>query len=302
MPSVSIIIPVYNQGQYLSDAFLSIIHQSLHDWECIVVNDGSTDRSQEVIDSFLKRDKRIRCIKQENKGLAAARNKGVSESTGKYIQFLDADDALLPDKLKLQTRELSRYEGISLCYSDFYYADEHDLSKVLPIKTLPHRIVSSIPLYDIIIKWESQLSIPAHCFLFDVRIFKEKGVCFDERLPNHEDWDCWIGVFRLLPKIAYIDQVLAAYRVHPDSMSKITDLMYTGFLLALYKRLYQTNPLSLEFKLYMKKIMMMHKIISRNSRYKIINMIKPYISFITFHYEALRFASGRQLRHDQATL
>src|SRR5512142_2373135 len=94
---VSVIVPVYNYGRYLPDALDSVIEQTYETWECLVVDDASGDDSAAVAERYAARDNRIRCIRQEsNRGVSAARNRGIAESRGAFVQFLDADDRLLP--------------------------------------------------------------------------------------------------------------------------------------------------------------------------------------------------------------
>lgn len=92
MPFFSIIIPVFNKGKYLDKCLQSIATQSFKDWEVILVNDGSTDESPSICEAWQKADSRVNVVHQKNSGAAAARNKGISLATGKYIQFTDADD------------------------------------------------------------------------------------------------------------------------------------------------------------------------------------------------------------------
>lgn len=91
---VSIVIPAYNAALYLAVAIESAIRQSFKDWELIVIDDGSTDGSLELIDSYVARDARIRCVRQDHQGPGAARNRGLAEARGRYLAFLDADDCL----------------------------------------------------------------------------------------------------------------------------------------------------------------------------------------------------------------
>ena len=91
---ISIIIPCYNQGEFISDCIKSVKNQSYTDWECIVINDGSTDYSKIVIEEEIANDNRFVLINQENKGLSTARNIGIALATGKYILPLDADDRI----------------------------------------------------------------------------------------------------------------------------------------------------------------------------------------------------------------
>ena len=93
-PIISVIVPCYNQGQYLAEALDSVLSSTLQDWECIIVNDGSTDNSADVAKRFVERDSRFRMLYQQNAGPSAARNHGVNESTGEFILFLDGDDKI----------------------------------------------------------------------------------------------------------------------------------------------------------------------------------------------------------------
>src|SRR5689334_5736274 len=101
-PAISVIVPCYNYGHFLPDAIRSIQAQRFSDWECIIVDDGSQDNTQNVAAQLASKDVRITYVHQSNAGLSAARNKGLSLARGKYIQLLDADDGIAPDKFLLQ--------------------------------------------------------------------------------------------------------------------------------------------------------------------------------------------------------
>ena len=96
-PDVSILIPVYNEEVYLPRCLDSIVGQTLQSWELLLVDDGSTDRSGSICDSYAARDSRIRVIHQENAGISAARNAGLAAAAGKYIGFVDSDDWIAPE-------------------------------------------------------------------------------------------------------------------------------------------------------------------------------------------------------------
>ena len=99
MPKISIIVPCYNQSQFLDACLHSVFTQSHSNWECIIVNDGSTDRTEEISLAWCKKDDRFFYNRKENGGLSSARNIGLEASKGNYIQFLDADDLLDVKKL-----------------------------------------------------------------------------------------------------------------------------------------------------------------------------------------------------------
>ncbi len=121
MTKVSVIVPTYNYARFLPDAVESLLAQTFGDWECIVVDDGSTDDTPAVVGAATANDGRVRYVSQANRGPSAARNRGVAESVGDYIQFLDADDVLPPTKLEAQIRRLETDPSIGIVYSDTRY-------------------------------------------------------------------------------------------------------------------------------------------------------------------------------------
>ena len=233
-PLVSVIVPCWNASAHLAQALDSVRAQSMADWECIVVDDGSTDDTPEVAARLTEADHRIRVARQRRRGIGAARNHGIDLARGLYIQFLDADDAILPDKLALQLAALRGLPAPALAYCDYANVLTLDIERlVLPgLLRVPPRLDHERPLADLARGWETAVSIPVHCFLLERRIFTEFGIRFDERLPSHEDWDCWMRVFELKPTLRYVDQTLAVYRRRPDSVSSNRWLMRRGFLRA----------------------------------------------------------------------
>ncbi|HYR76632.1 MAG TPA: glycosyltransferase [Pyrinomonadaceae bacterium] len=237
MPEISVIIPCYNQAEYLTESVQSVLQQTFTDWECIIINDGSTDQTQSLALSFAGSDSRIRCISQPNRGLAAARNRGLDEAKGRYIQFLDADDWIAATKFELQVAALRNTREWSLSYTNY----ERRLSDATLFtgsgwQSTSSELDAQRPLVHLASKWEYGLSIPAHCFLLDARFFTERKIRFDERLPNHEDWDCWMQILVTKPALFYIPERLAFYRYRPDSMCLDLRTMRKGFLKAVRKQ------------------------------------------------------------------
>jgi len=122
VPKVSIIIPTYNYAHFITEAIQSVLSQTFQDFEVIVVDDGSTDNTREVLAQF---GNKIRYIYQENRGLSAARNTGILNSSGQYLCFLDSDDSLLPEKLELQVKLLDSKVDVDLVYTWWYLVDEN---------------------------------------------------------------------------------------------------------------------------------------------------------------------------------
>ncbi|MGH7484858.1 MAG: glycosyltransferase family 2 protein [bacterium] len=236
-PLVSAVIPCYKQGHFLAEAVQSVLGQTVNDLECIVVNDGSPDTTREVAMQLASGDPRVRYIEQVNRGLAAARNRGLGEARGRFIQFLDADDIIAPDKLRIQTDILRAQSRWAVAYSDHRYCPQHDTSATVPSRSkIQPRFVMGKPLWDMAARWETQLSIPIHSFLFDAGLFRSTGICFDESLPTHEDWDCWMRILEVDPIVVHTPGELAIYRLHPDSMTTNQRMMWRGFACAIRNR------------------------------------------------------------------
>ena len=118
---ISIIIPVYNTAQYLDQCLESVLVQSYTDWECIVVDDGSTDNSGEICDKWGKRDSRFVILHQKNQGVSAARNKGLERCKGEYICFIDSDDWVEPTYLSHLYDGMKNNEGVDMVVSGFIF-------------------------------------------------------------------------------------------------------------------------------------------------------------------------------------
>ena len=233
---VSVIIPCYNHAHFLTEAIESVLAQTYLNCEIIIVDDGSKDNTRHVARGF---GSRVRYVWQKNKGLSAARNRGFRESRGEYIQFLDADDILMPQKLQQQVRAMGDSEDLKLCYCDFIHGQADNPRLKANSQKNDWRLDLLNPLYDLAKRWETQLTIPPNSFLFDARIFREHRITFDEapEIEGHEDWDCWMRIVRLRLRLYRVEQCLAAYRNTPNSMSKNLFKARNGFLAAIEKQL-----------------------------------------------------------------
>ena len=118
MPKVSIIVPCYNQAEYLAEALDSVFSQSYSDWECIIVNDGSPDNTEEVANEYCEKDSRFKYLKKENGGLSSARNAGIKASFGKYILPLDADDKITTGYVEKAVEVLDNNPMVKVVYRE----------------------------------------------------------------------------------------------------------------------------------------------------------------------------------------
>lgn len=138
MVTLSIIIPVYNKVEYIDSCLDAVLKQTFHDFELLLINDGSTDGSAEKCDLYAKRDKRIKVWHQKNQGVSSARNFGIDKASGDYIGFVDSDDIIEPDMYEvLVTNALSSLADISACGMKVYYSNEHNNDvQVAPIQVM----------------------------------------------------------------------------------------------------------------------------------------------------------------------
>jgi glycosyltransferase involved in cell wall biosynthesis len=222
MPKISVIIPCYNQGQYVDQAVDSVLAQTFQDFEIIIVNDGSTDSfTVEKLNIYCKPKTRV--IHTENQGLAAARNNGFIQSKGEFIQFLDADDILLPKKHELQLQIFEK-EEVDVCYSNYRFYDINT-NKLLP----PHNLdfLTNAPLNDFLFKWERGLSIPIHAALFKRTIWTT--LPFKPELRAKEDWLMWTELAIDNRKFHFLNEELVYYRFHNSNMCKNDVEMYYWF-------------------------------------------------------------------------
>ena len=129
MPRLSVITPCYNGEEFLGRTIESVIAQSLGDWEMIVVDDGSSDRSAEVAESYGRRDPRVRCVRQSNQYLSRARNNGFTQVSpeSRYLLFLDADDVLLPHAFETMSTHLDAHPEAGAAYNLHRLIDDNDL-------------------------------------------------------------------------------------------------------------------------------------------------------------------------------
>ena len=279
--TISVIIPCYNQAHFLNDAIDSVLKQTYTNWECIIVDDGSSDNTKEIANNLAQNDKRIRYVYKTNGGLSSARNKGLESATGKWIQFLDADDALDAEKFSRQLQAVTVNKEIRgiLIYSDYAFGAPENIFENTNRK-ISNQFRSGNYFQELIARWETDLIIPCHCFLFSSDFFLEHGIRFDETLPNHEDFDCWLMIFSKNPEVIFIDEVLCRYRLSDHSMSTNMKLMGEGFLQVLNKHL--------QLKSYSREI---HSLLRR----KRLDVLQRYKRFNLMTLKE-KFASGKVLR------
>lgn len=223
MPLVSVVIPTYNSAQYVTAAVNSVRAQTVRDVEILVVDDGSTDDTREVMKQY---GALVRYFSQENGGVAVARNHGIAESSGRYIAFLDADDTWSPHKLEQQLAVLEANPRYRLCYSAHTSVD----AQLTPLGV--GRSERHGPaLEDLLLHGNIVGSICT--VLCERELFKTGGV-FDPELSQCADWDMWIRL-AMLTEFLYLDEPLVTYRQHAANMSRNAPLLEHDSLRVLRK-------------------------------------------------------------------
>lgn len=208
--TVSVVITCYNYAKFIGQAVDSVLAQTYSDFEVIIVNDGSTDHTDDVLKPYLS-ERKIKYIKQENRGQANAKNNGIRNSTGRLIAFLDADDWW--DKMKLE-KLAARFseENTGVVYSKSQIMDSNGipLDWIYPEKTYSGRITEEL-FIDNFIPFSSAM-IRRECF--------ERAGLFDESLGMGIDWDLWLRISRQY-EFDVVDEPLLYYRMgHVNQMSK----------------------------------------------------------------------------------
>jgi GT2 family glycosyltransferase len=209
--SVAAIIITYNYGRFVGQAIESVLGQTLRPDEIIVVDDGSTDDTAEVVARYAHEG--VRYIYKENGGQSSACNVGIKESTSELIAFLDADDMWLPDKIERQVEHMRSHPQVSLITGSEWETDETG-RKVWLMERKPLDSASIYPriLVENYIGTPSLVMVRRECFDND------KVGIFDEKIRLAQDWDLWIRVAREYP-IAVLGEPLILYRRHGASIS-----------------------------------------------------------------------------------
>ena len=203
-PLISVIIPAYNMADYLPDTIQSVLDQSYKNTEIIVIDDGSTDNTQEVIKRF-KQD--VSYYYQDNSGPSASRNRGLEIAKGKYVAFLDADDLWLPNKLEMQVSNILSDPNIGIVGCGYSISDADGKTIRLNVVRKNYKnhekLLMALSIYQIIPGSSSGVLIPKECF--------EKVGVFDVSLKIGEDWDMWLRIAKEY-KVVFVEDVLVIIR------------------------------------------------------------------------------------------
>ncbi len=225
MTKVSVVIPAYNSMAYLPETITSVLNQTYTDFEVVVVNDGSTDNTKEWVSQI--DDSRIRLISQENRGLAGARNRGIEESQGKYLAFIDADDLWSPTKLAEQVKILDNHPEIGVVCTWVTYVDEQGNSTGRIVQNqheghIWHKLTESN-----LLECGSVAMVRQECF--------DRCGVFDRNLGSFvEDWDMWLRIAKYY-QFKVVKKPLVSYRQIASSASRNWEGMAKSYQLVVEK-------------------------------------------------------------------
>ena len=209
MPSVSVIVPTYNREHFLQECIESVLSQTFKDFELIVVDDGSTDQTEDILKRY---EDKLHYKKQEQKGPSSARNTGIQYSAGEWICFLDSDDLWLPGKLAAQMKFFAENRDIKVCYTgEIWYRKN---KRVNPAKK--HQKYSG---------WIYQKMLPL-CIISPSSVMIHHSVLdligtFDEELPACEDYDLWLRIGAGYPIYLLQEQLIIKRNGHSGQQSQI---------------------------------------------------------------------------------
>lgn len=210
---ISIIIPTYNRAHLIGETLDSILLQTYKNWECIIVDDGSTDNTIEVLSKYVEKDSRFQYHERPSKiskGPNSCRNFGYKLSRGEYIKWFDSDDIMHVDLLEKQLLSINSDFDCSVCkmvYYDFENSKFLNKNAIFSNNIIEDYLIGNITFY---------VSGP----LWRRTFLDNQEVLFDEKISNLDDWDFNLRMLYNSPKISYVDEVLIQYRLHGSSLSQ----------------------------------------------------------------------------------
>ena len=213
MATVDIIIPAFNAARFLPFSLESVVSQTFDDWRILLVDDGSTDNTAEAVAPFLDRlGSKLRYIKQENRGLPAARNTAIRASTAEFLALLDADDVWLPCRLLESLKILRERPRVGLVYGLITGIDQENRPGITWGGNLSDADGHIAPQI-----YMRKVDLPCPTITFRRKCMDEVGF-FDETMRATEDRDLWLRI-ALRYEVGFVPKVLAYYRLSPNSMS-----------------------------------------------------------------------------------
>lgn len=212
-PLISIIIPTYNRAHLISETLESVFAQTYSNWECIVVDDGSSDNTPEILNAYIQRDNRFQYHQRpasKIKGPNSCRNYGLELSKGDYINWFDSDDLYFPNALE---KFINSFEE----NTDLVVAKIEKIDSVTRQKIKENNILSNCLIEDYFI---GNVTFYVCGPLWKRSFLNKQKELFDEEIMNLDDWDFNLRMLYQNPEVVYINEPLIKYRIHENSLSK----------------------------------------------------------------------------------
>ena len=212
-PSISVIMPVYNAELYVKEAIESILSQTYKDFEFIIINDGSTDQSFNIIQDFAKKDNRIKIITRKNQGLIYSLNEGIKKAQGKYIARMDADDISLPERLEKQLEFMEKNTNIGICGTWIEVFGENLIAKKWKLSCSDKRLKAEL-------LFSSCFAHPS--VMIRKNLLIENNLSYNKDFLHVEDFKLWVDLAELT-ELANVDKILLKYRIVETSVTRVAD-------------------------------------------------------------------------------
>jgi glycosyltransferase involved in cell wall biosynthesis len=239
-PTVSVVMPVYNVERYVAQAVESILAQTFADFELLILDDGSRDRSLSILQTLAAQDKRIRLISRENQGIPRTRNELLSQSRGEFIAPMDSDDIALPDRLTRQVEFLQHHPDY-VCVGGAYQLIDAADRLILNHFAMPQE---DEDIQSLMLKGHVSLHQP--CVMFRRQATIDVGG-YDETLPVCEDLDLWLRLGEV-GKLANLPQPVLQYRLHQNSISEQQQAIALDKMQEICKRAWQRRGIEGNFE------------------------------------------------------
>lgn len=240
-PLISVIMPVYNAEKYLKEAIESILSQTYKNFEFIVINDGSTDRSLDIIKKYKKKDNRIKIISRENKGIVKSLNEGLNIAIGEYIARMDADDISILNRFELQLNAFKKINKLAVCggWAKLIGEEKGKLTPVVNDRRIKDYLNIGSPLIhpSVMIK-RSEI----------------KETFYKNKFNGTEDYAFWIELSKQNKIFYNIPKIILKYRILQSSITRIAEkdiIKRKTEMKRIYSKLYEDKDLSEKHYLYL---------------------------------------------------
>ncbi|MDD2494974.1 MAG: glycosyltransferase family A protein [Tissierellia bacterium] len=259
---ISVIVPCYNQSRYIKQTISSLLSQTYHNWECLIIDDGSTDKTKEIVQILCKKDNRLNYIYQENQGVSVARNNAIKKSIGDYILCLDGDDCISDNFLEEMVKVLDEKSYIKVVTSTVKLFGKRNKILYLPEYSLEALMGRNLFVMTSMFRRED---------------FDKCGGFNDNMRKGLEDWDFWLSILENGGEVQKVEDVTFYYRIKKRSRNKdITSESYD----VLRRNIYENHKELYSKYFFNPKHSFEYTVIADSLEYKIGKLLLKPLRFI----------------------